>query len=244
MRGRKKGCIPWNKGLTKESDTRVSVYSERLKDQFKNGRRTWCEGLTKETNASILSQSYKLKGKATWNSGLTKETDSRVLKSAESNSKAKKKLFAEGKLKNWMKGLTKETDARVAAAAKNMSAGKIGHACTNPTGKGKCGIRVDLNQFFRSRYEANFARILNYLGIEWEYEVFRFKFNDCSYLPDFYLPQFDIWIEAKGWLNSEGRTKLYRMAEFYPNEVIKILDGEAYRKISKIYSEIIPSWEK
>ena len=38
-------------------------------------------------------------------------------------------------------------------------------------GYGKQGIREDLNQFFRSNWEANVARTLNLEGIKWEYEL-------------------------------------------------------------------------
>ena len=36
----------------------------------------------------------------------------------------------------------------------------------NPIGSSRKGLRKDLGYFFRSTWEANFARILNYLGID------------------------------------------------------------------------------
>lgn len=30
----KKGCIPWNKGLTKETDKRIMEHSEKLKGEI------------------------------------------------------------------------------------------------------------------------------------------------------------------------------------------------------------------
>lgn len=70
----RKNRIPWNKGLTKETDNRLSQ---------------WNKGLTKETDSRIrhMAESRKggipwNKGKKTrqvaWNKGLTKETDIRV----------------------------------------------------------------------------------------------------------------------------------------------------------------------
>lgn len=43
-----KGCIPWNKGLTKETDSRV-----------KEG---WCKGYTKETHSSVAKQANQMIG--------------------------------------------------------------------------------------------------------------------------------------------------------------------------------------
>ena len=57
--------------------------------------------------------------------------------------------------------------------------------------RAKSGFREDLQQYFRSGWEANVARILTLLQIEWIYEdkVFTLS-NGMRYLPDFYLPQF------------------------------------------------------
>lgn len=58
---------------------------------------------------------------------------------------------------------------------------------------------------FRSRLEARWAVFFDTLKIRWEYEPEGFELvNDRRYLPDFYLPEFDLWIEIKpgdipGW---------------------------------------------
>lgn len=46
--------------------------------------------------------------------------------------------------------------------------------------------------------EGVFARELDRAGIQWLYEPRRFKTSLGSYLPDFYLPEFNIWIDVKG----------------------------------------------
>ena len=43
----------------------------------------------------------------------------------------------------------------------------------------KGGIRTDLNAYFRSTWEANYARILNYESIEWKYEAKTFQLDEC-----------------------------------------------------------------
>jgi len=62
-----KGCIPWNKGLTKETDERVK----------RNGENT---GKTLRKRGSCKGKNNSMYGKhpISWNTGLTKETDKRV----------------------------------------------------------------------------------------------------------------------------------------------------------------------
>ncbi len=51
---------------------------------------------------------------------------------------------------------------------------------------------------FRSRLEARWAVFFNNIGLEYEYEVEGFDMEECSYLPDFYIPSIDRWFEIKG----------------------------------------------
>ena|ERR1043166_9258726 len=51
---------------------------------------------------------------------------------------------------------------------------------------------------FRSRLEARWAVYFDALHLQWEYEKegFRFACGTC-YLPDFWLPQVEMWAEVK-----------------------------------------------
>jgi hypothetical protein len=53
--------------------------------------------------------------------------------------------------------------------------------------------------------EGVFAADCDSAGISWRYEPHRFKLSWCTYCPDFYLPEFDIWIEVKGWADRRRR---------------------------------------
>jgi len=75
---------------------------------------------------------------------------------------------------------------------------------------------------FRSRLEARWAIVLDELGIQWEYETEAFEigashFNDpynpdvFAYLPDFYLPQYDSFLEVKGKLDETEYWRLLRI---------------------------------
>lgn len=121
---------------------------------------------------------------------------------------------------------------------------------SNAYSRCKQGKRKDLNQYFRSSWEANIARYLNFHNIKWLYEFKRFDFNDeatgvLSYQPDFYLSDLDIWIEVKGWMDDKSKQRLFLFEKYYPNENNKLvlIDSKQYYIIEKRYKNIIPNWE-
>jgi hypothetical protein len=139
---------------------------------------------------------------------------------------------------------------------------------SNPYSRTKSGKRIDLDgQFFRSATEANYARFLNLFKINWEYEFRTFEFHDIIrgirfYTPDFYLPDEDVWIEVKGWMDDKSVTRLKRFKKYYPKEFnrltivtesqktrrksaeIGIINIEPFEEIRKKFSLIIPDWER
>jgi hypothetical protein len=51
---------------------------------------------------------------------------------------------------------------------------------------------------FRSRLEARWAVFFDHLGIRWDYEPEGFELgNGLRYLPDFWLPDWGMWVEVK-----------------------------------------------
>lgn len=55
------GKIPWNKGLTKETDERIKNQAEKFKQNYKDGKfKVWCDGLTKETDERVNNLSIKI----------------------------------------------------------------------------------------------------------------------------------------------------------------------------------------
>ena len=75
-------------------------------------------------------------------------------------------------------------------------------------------IETEYNGYkFRSRLEARWAVFFDAAGIKYEYESegFEVKWNENEvyrYLPDFYLPDYDVYVEVK-----PSKTKLYEDAE-------------------------------
>lgn len=98
--------------------------------------------------------------------------------------------------------------------------------------RGNGGYREDLGQYFRSEWEAAYARYLNANDIAWEYEIYLFPLsNGKHYLPDFYLPESDEWIEVKGWWDKGSIVKCDAFEADYPNESLVKIDKTNYNLI-------------
>ena len=55
-----------------------------------------------------------------------------------------------------------------------------------------CGVQ------FRSQLEAKYTALFNIFDEAWTYESRFFKLPTANYLPDFFMPRLDVWIEVKG----------------------------------------------
>lgn len=94
---------------------------------------------------------------------------------------------------------------------------------------------------FAHQSEEEFARILDFYHIEWQYEPrsFPIEWDEqgkavSSFTPDFYLPQQDLYIELttlKQPLVTKKNRKLRRLKELYPEVRIKILYASDYQKL-------------
>jgi hypoxanthine phosphoribosyltransferase len=89
--------------------------------------------------------------------------------------------------------------------------------------------------------EEEFARILDYYGVEWQYEprTFPLKTDEQdnvieAFAPDFYLPQQDLYIEittVRPQLSTRKNRKLRLMKELYPSVNIKLLKRREVREL-------------
>lgn len=70
--------------------------------------------------------------------------------------------------------------------------------------------------YFRSRLEARWAIFMDALGVKYQYEPEAFDLDDnLYYLPDFYLPELDVYIEIKPVCpTKEEEIKASRLATF------------------------------
>jgi Protein of unknown function (DUF1064) len=120
------------------------------------------------------------------------------------------------------------------------------------------GRRADLgNRFFRSMWEANWARYLCFLVAHgairsWSYEPRRFEFVSIrygtrSYTPDFEIVELNgaiIYEEVKGRLTSKSAVQLKRMARYYPDVKIRLIGPKEYYAVAARVSALIPGWER
>lgn len=135
------------------------------------------------------------------------------------------------------------------------------------------GVRLDIHEkyYFRSKMEANFARILNNIKCQWSYEEKTFMFHGRQQKPYMYIMDFEIkgsrskllpngYYEIKGYMNKDSKTKLKLLGKHYPEEkkktivvvskynksAIKFLETTKYdyRFIEDLKSKIeVENWE-
>lgn len=131
-------------------------------------------------------------------------------------------------------------------------------ANARPHATWKCGWREigGKRKYFRSRWEANYARYLEFLKvnkeiIEWEHEPEVFWFDGIkrgcvSYLPDFRVTELNnklTYHEVKGWMDERSKTKIKRMAIYHPEIKLIIIGAAWFRSNGRKLQLIIKDWE-
>ena len=112
----------------------------------------------------------------------------------------------------------------------------------------------DRKFYMRSKWEFNYACYLNFLLkhgeiLSWEHEPDTFWFEKIrrgvrSYLPDFKVVNKSGSIEyheVKGYMDPKSKTKIKRMAKYYPEVKLVVIDQKAYNAIKKIKG-MIKGW--
>jgi hypothetical protein len=94
------------------------------------------------------------------------------------------------------------------------------------------------------------AQILDFYGIRWEYEPTTFPIEwsaagdvIASFSPDFYMPDFDLYIELTTMsqkLVTKKNRKVRRLRELYPDVNIKIFYQKDFRALCFKYGLAVP----
>lgn len=97
--------------------------------------------------------------------------------------------------------------------------------------------------YFRSSWEYYYAIFLERLRqenkiIDWKHEPKCFWFEGIkrgvrSYLPDFCVTHLDgneEWAEVKGYFDSKSKTKMKRMAKYYPEVKIRLVGSDWFKQ--------------
>jgi hypothetical protein len=98
----------------------------------------------------------------------------------------------------------------------------------SPHGKGEWFVLPNGEEVWLScSYEPRVATALTNMGIVWEYESEAFLLEmdgkKANYWPDFYLPEYDMWLEVKGFWRDDAIIKVANFLEQYPNVHIRIV---------------------
>ncbi len=93
--------------------------------------------------------------------------------------------------------------------------------------------------------EQEFARILDFYQIPWQYEprAFALAWDENgnvteAFTPDFYLPEQDLYIELttmEQHLITRKHRKLRRLRELYPEVKIKLINRRAFKQLMLKY---------
>jgi hypothetical protein len=112
------------------------------------------------------------------------------------------------------------------------------------TTAGLPGLKSDSLSFAHAS-ERQFARLLDFYQIDWEYEPRSFDLEDDGdgnitqrFTPDFYLPQYDLYIEITTLnqkLVTKKNRKIRRLRELYPEINCKIFYQRDYLSLVRKY---------
>lgn len=123
---------------------------------------------------------------------------------------------------------------------------RLGRKTTSPkASKGKNGIRMDIhpNINFYSTWEANIARVYNLIGLKWTYAPTLFDLGEHTYRPDFYLPDFDTYIEVKNFMNDYSLLRDTLFRKIFPDIKLELITKNEYLDITKNYKDLVEAWE-
>ncbi len=111
-------------------------------------------------------------------------------------------------------------------------------------------------KYFRSRWEANYARYLEFLKQngeikDWFHEPETFWFPSIergavSYLPDFKILNNDeshYWVEVKGYMCPRSKTKIKRFKKYFRQERLELVEAPWFKNNAPRLRGFIQGWE-
>jgi len=95
---------------------------------------------------------------------------------------------------------------------------------------------------FRSGLEEQVAKLLDGLGISYQYESEKLSYTiEHNYTPDFVLPNY-IYLETKGYWDAADRRKVLAVKKFNPEADIRMIFQSPYNTISKKSKTTYAKW--
>lgn len=162
--------------------------------------------------------------RSAWNKGLSKETDQRVAKNGEAVALSQQKQLAEGSYRPRSMGA--DARKRLAERQSLMNTG------------GRCEWYWVNGVHVQGTWERDVALKLTELGIQWERPtknsgLFAYTLDGRKrvYTPDFYLPEFDSYLEIKGYWWGDDRRKMDTVREQHPDKNIILIQKNEFEKL-------------
>ena len=221
---------------TKNENKAKKIWKEGLRKSYNLLKDTQIDGITKcEYGCGEIARFKTKQGKLICckspnSCKKNKEKNSASVRSAYENNKIlpnrKPKILTPESRRRmcWNKGLTKETNESLMKLSLSFS-GRPGHTHTPETRKhlsekrmeylennhhllwfsfnnGKKNIKVQGN------WERKFAEFLISQHILWERNRIIYQ-ETRTYTPDFYLPEYNIYVEIKGWMKEYDKYKMW-----------------------------------
>lgn len=197
-----------------EGDTVQSVSSHWWRNHTEDGK----------SHSSIEIGTKYAEGRVAWNKGLSTETDERVKSLGETISAVQQEQVKNGTYVPRSMGLKARKELSIRQSLHN-SGGKSKWYVVN-------GVKV------QGTWERNVATKLCEMNIKWSKpstntDIFSYVKNGKvkSYAPDFYLPEYDIYLEIKGYWWGDDREKMKLVIEQHPDKKIVIVEKDEYKKI-------------
>ncbi len=163
----------------------------------------------------------------------------------------------------WNKGLTKDTHPSILNMAKAISINTKGKPGNPHTIESKKNLSIKRIKFLENNPNSNIAWYSVNNGIrdikvqgKWEYDVacwlndnnikwdrIRIPFDGHrTYTPDFWLVEYDFYLEVKGWMREHDLIKMKKVRD-QTNITIKILDKELYESLNSFSLNKLKSLE-
>ena len=199
------------------SDKQRSVSSHWWRKHTEHGR------LHKSHGPGALSGTIR-KVTPAWNKGLSKKTDERIRQLGYTISKNQKEAF-----KNGTRKPTKMSEENKIKLSERQSLNNSG---------GKTKWFEVAGQKIQGTWERNIAIKFEELKIKWfkpktNNDIWKYAWEGKikSYSPDFYLPDYDLWLEIKGYWWGRDKEKMEIVKKTYPERKLIIIEEKDYKKI-------------
>lgn len=168
-----------------------------------------------------------------------------------------KRIVGEKSRANWA-AMTEDKKQEMIMKSARTRVANGNNVPERPNASWKAGWREigGVRKYYRSKWEANYARYLEWLKekkqiADWKHEPKTFWFEGIkrgtlSYLPDFWVQELsgvEAFHEVKGWMDDRSKTKIARMGRYYPSVKLVVIREKEYNEIKRKIASMIQGWE-